>query len=85
MRVPSGTVNVRRSNVPTSDGLSIRYWRLGAVNVNSSAPGKSWVATRQLLPAGGSNRTSIGWRSRPTAHRMTAGMLMCACVESTDR
>ena len=38
------TVNVRIDCALSSVGLSIRYWRLGAVNVQGSSVGKSCVA-----------------------------------------
>ena len=40
----------------SSVGLSIRYWRFGAVNVQGSGVGKSCVAGVQPSPAGGRER-----------------------------
>ena len=38
----------------------MKYWRLGAVNVQGSDVGKSCVPTFQFEPAGGANVTRIG-------------------------
>src|SRR5262245_65620677 len=84
-REPSATVNVRTANELSSDGLSIRYCRFGAVKVCASPPGNSCVATRQLEPAGGSNRTFTARVSRPRAHINAAGMLMGAGAELEGR
>src|SRR5262245_60101291 len=84
-REPSDTVNVRSANELSSDGLSIRYCRFGAVKVCASAPGNSCVPTRQLEPAGGSKRTFTGRVSIPRAHIRAAGMLTCAWVGSMER
>ncbi len=40
VRRSSGTVNDRSVNALNSAGLSIRYWRLGAVKVSGSLPGE---------------------------------------------
>ena len=44
------TLKVRSVWALNSDGLSIRYWRLGAVNVSGSLVGYSCVATRHWRP-----------------------------------
>ena len=84
---PSGlrTLNERIVCALSSVGLSIRYWMFGAVNVQGSWVGNSWVAGRQPRPAGGSNVTRAARDSNPRAHINVAGMFMCAWVVSIPR
>ena len=69
--VPSafGTVNVLRTKSESSVGLSRKYCRFGAVNVNGSLVGNSCVPAFQFEPAGGTNVIRIGRASSPAAHR----------------
>ena len=76
-------MNWRIVTGPNSDGLSIRYCRLGAVNSSGDDPACSCVATCHCAPGGCTNVTVAGRSSSPRAHMIAAGMLMCACVVST--
>ncbi len=83
-RPPSGraTVQVRSAKSLSSTGLSIRYWRSGAVKRSASAVGRSWVATRHPDMPGRTKCTATGAASRPRAHAQAAGPLRCAWVSS---
>ena len=80
--VPSafGTVNVLRTKSESSVGLSRKYGRFGAVNVNGSFVGNSCVPAFQFEPAGGTNVIRIGRAFEPRCPQNAAGMLRCACV-----
>ena len=72
------TVNDRNDWLLSSVGLSIKYWRFGAVKVHGSSVGNSCVAGFQLEPSGGVNFTRTARPSRPCAHIRVAGMFMWA-------
>ena len=50
-----GVEKVLRTKSESSVGLSMKYWRFGAVKVKGSSVGKSCVPTFQFEPAGGTN------------------------------
>ena len=77
------TLNVRIVCALSSVGLSIRYWRFGAVNVHGSSVGKSCVAGIHDEPFGGSNvmRTLRAVEARAP----TSASPACSCARASDR
>lgn len=79
------TLKERTPKSLISVGLSMKYWKFGAVKVKGSSVGNNCVATFQAVPFGWTNVTRTGRMSKPRAHMNVAGMFMCAWVLSIPR